>query len=127
KERFGDRLKVVWEVDEDLQFMIPALSLQPLVENAIEHGIMKQHRGGVIIIRISNQETKAEISVEDDGVGMAGDVLQHIHTSKRASESGVGLLNINLRLKRLYGDGLNISSTSRVGTIISFTVSKSEE
>jgi len=126
KERFGDRLEVVWEVDEDLQFMIPALSLQPLVENAITHGIMKQESSGKITIRIHNRDTSAEISVADDGVGITNDVLQHIRKRKQASESGVGLLNINLRLLRLYGKGLEVSSTPGVGTIISFTVSKSE-
>lgn len=126
KERFGDRLEVVWEVDEDLQFMIPALSLQPLVENAIKHGIMKQESGGKITIRIRNRDTSAEISVADNGVGIADETLQYIRKRKQASESGVGLLNVNLRLMRLYGKGLEVSSTPGVGTIISFTVSKSE-
>src|SRR5690625_2710025 len=78
KERFGDRLKVTWEVDEGLQLIIPALSIQPLIENAIEHGIMKKVDGGEIIIRIIAFETYVEISVEDNGVGIENDILQQI-------------------------------------------------
>jgi len=122
KERFGDRLKVTWEVDEGLQLMIPALSIQPLIENAIEHGIMKKVDGGEIIIRIIAFETYVEISVEDNGVGIENDILQQILEKKPASESGVGLLNINLRLQRLFGKGIQVRSTPGFGTSISFTV-----
>lgn len=122
KERFGDRLHVVWEIDDNVSVMIPALSIQPLVENAIEHGIMKQANGGEITIRVIDHGAYAEISVEDDGVGINDDVLQHILEETPASKSGVGLLNINLRLQRLYGEGLKVHSTPDIGTTISFTV-----
>lgn len=121
-ERFGDRLHVVWEIDDHVSVMIPALSIQPLVENAIEHGIMKQANGGKITIRVIDKETYAEISVEDDGVGIEDEILQHILEKRPASKSGVGLLNINLRLQRLYGKGLDVNSTPGIGTNISFTV-----
>lgn len=67
KVRFDERLEVVWELDDYEELKIPFLSIQPLVENAIKHGIMKRTRGGKIVIRISVYETHAEITVEDDG------------------------------------------------------------
>ena len=122
KERFGDRLKVTWNIEEDIQLKIPALSIQPLIENAINHGIMKRRDGGEIAIRITTYETYVKISVEDNGVGIEDDILQHILDKKPANESGVGLLNINLRLQRLYGKGLHINSTPGIGTKVTFTV-----
>lgn len=122
KERFGDRLQVSWKLDDDLEIMIPALSIQPLIENAIEHGIMKQAEGGKITIGVTTYESFAEISVKDNGVGMTDDLLEQIQAKKPASKSGVGLLNTNLRLKRLFDKGLQVNSTPGVGTTISFTV-----
>lgn len=122
KERFGERLNVTWEIDEALQLRIPSLSIQPLIENAIEHGIMKRTDGGEIIIRVIAHDSYAEISVVDDGVGIEDHVLQQILEGKPASKSGVGLLNTNIRLQRLFGKGLQINSTPGLGTTISFTV-----
>lgn len=122
KERFGERLTVVWDVDEDLTCMIPSLSIQPLVENAIEHGILKKSSGGTVSIRIKADENRVNISVEDDGVGVEEEVLQLIRSNRRASESGVGLLNTQLRLQRLIGEGLQINSQPGHGTVVSFSV-----
>src|SRR5690625_5861902 len=83
---------------------------------------MKQVDGGEIIIRIIAFETYVEISVEDNGVGIENDILQQILEKKPASESGVGLLNINLRLQRLFGKGIQVKSTARFGTSLSFTL-----
>lgn len=122
KERFGERLKITWEVDEDVQLTIPALTIQPLVENAIEHGIMKRMEGGEITIQVIAYETYVEVSVEDNGVGIEEHLLQQILEEKPAGESGVGLLNTNLRLKRLFGKGLQVSSALGLGTTVTFTV-----
>jgi sensor histidine kinase YesM len=122
QERFEDMLHVVWEIDECKQLKIPLLTIQPLVENAVRHGIMKRTRGGKIIIRISNYETYAEISVEDDGVGMDEGILQRVPERRSDTRSGVGLLNTDLRLKRHFGKGLRIKSKPGYGTSISFTV-----
>ncbi|MBP3039229.1 response regulator [Bacillaceae bacterium Marseille-Q3522] len=119
--RFGDRLKVSWEIDECKELKIPLLTIQPLVENAVRHGIMKQARGGTLLIRISNHETHAEISVEDDGVGMDELTLQQI-LKRTNTRSGVGLINTDLRLKRHFGKGLQIKSIPGNGTSISFNV-----
>lgn len=120
--RFGDRLQVTWKVNRDIQVMIPALTIQPLIENAVNHGILKQSEGGEVTICVKSYDTYVEVTVEDNGVGIKETVLQQILENKPASESGVGLLNINLRLQRLFGQGLQITSTYGVGTIISFKV-----
>src|SRR5699024_4185670 len=78
KVRFGERLQVVWKIDDYEELKIPFLTIQPLVENAIRHGIMKRIRGGKILIDVSVYETHIEISVEDDGVGMDEDQMQQL-------------------------------------------------
>ncbi|MFU1796020.1 ATP-binding protein [Paenibacillus azoreducens] len=123
KVRFEERLQVVWETDDDYkELKIPFLSIQPLVENAIRHGIMKRARGGKIIIRISVYETHAEITVEDDGIGMDEVQLRRILERKADRSSGVGLINTDQRLKRHFGTGLHIISTLGTGTKVYFVV-----
>lgn len=122
KERFRDRLSVNWEVDEDIHVMIPSLTIQPLVENAIRHGLMKSETGGQLTIRIFKRDAYVDISVEDDGVGMEKTFIKGVFKQTTNIESGIGLVNTNLRLKQRYGEGLDISSTPGRGTIVSFRV-----
>ncbi|WP_235941786.1 hybrid sensor histidine kinase/response regulator [Paenibacillus puerhi] len=122
QERFDDRLQVVWEIDECGDLKIPMLSIQPLVENSIRHGIMQRARGGKIVIRVSSYEGYAEIAVEDDGVGMDEDLLERAPERRLSTGSGVGLHNTDLRLKRHFGKGLQIRSKPGYGTTISFRV-----
>lgn len=122
KVRFEERLQVIWETDDRGDIKVPFLTIQPLVENAIRHGIMKRNRGGTILIRISVYETHAEITVEDDGDGIDEVQLQRILERKADSRSGVGLINTDLRLKRHFGTGLHITSTLGTGTKVTFHV-----
>ncbi|UED74915.1 ATP-binding protein [Brevibacillus sp. DP1.3A] len=122
KVRFEERLQVVWEIDDCEDVKIPFLTIQPLVENAIKHGVMNRIRGGEIKIRISVQETHAEITVEDDGIGMEEDQVQRLLERKADSSSGVGLINTDQRLKRHFGTGLLIESTLGTGTKVTFHV-----
>jgi sensor histidine kinase YesM len=124
KERFEDRLDIRWEVAENLTLQLPPLSIQPLVENAIRHGVLKRLRGGVIQIRITDLGDCAEIAVIDDGVGMNEETMRHLLDRKHPKKSGIGLLNTDRRLKQIYGKGLQIQSTPDLGTTVSFTVSK---
>ncbi|MFD0713385.1 ATP-binding protein [Paenibacillus sp. GCM10027626] len=124
KERFEERLQVKWELEPYHQIKLPLLTIQPLVENALRHGIMKRARGGTITIRVSNFEQYFEIAVEDDGVGIDEAALQRIMEGKTSEQSGVGLLNTDLRLKRHYGKGLQIQSSPGQGTKISFVIPK---
>ncbi|MFD0715650.1 ATP-binding protein [Paenibacillus sp. GCM10027626] len=122
KARFEERLQVIWEIDGCGDIKVPFLTIQPLVENAIRHGIMKRNRGGTILIRILVYETHAEITVEDDGDGIDEAQLQRILERKADSRSGVGLINTDQRLKRHFGTGLHITSTLGTGTKVTFHV-----
>lgn len=127
KERFAERLHVNWEVDDGLDIMIPSLTIQPLVENAIHHGLMKRMTGGELTIRITDCDTFVEISVEDDGVGIKENQLKELLEKTSTSQPGIGLLNTDLRLKRLFGKGLQITSTPNQGTTVSFVIDKEIE
>lgn len=122
KERFQDRLCVIWEIDKDLNVMLPALTIQPLVENAIHHGLMKRIEGGKLIVRIAKKGMYIEILVEDDGVGMEEAFVKERFEKEGNMQSGIGLVNTNLRLKRHYGQGLQIISAPEAGTTVSFRV-----
>lgn len=122
KVRFEERLQVVWEVDDCEELQVPFLSIQPLVENAIRHGIMKRTRGGEISIRISVHDTLTEITVQDNGVGMDEIQLQRVLERNADRSSGVGLINTHQRLKRHFGTGLHIKSTLGKGTKVTFYV-----
>jgi len=124
QERFGDRLEVVWEGDEDLPLQIPPLSIQPLVENAVRHGLLSRIKGGRLCIRIIPQSDRVTISVIDDGIGMTEAQIEDVLAWPRKSTegNGIGLSNTNQRLKQLYGQGLRIASKPGEGTTVSFDV-----
>lgn len=122
KVRFDERLQVVWEIDDCEELQVPFLSIQPLVENAIRHGIMKRTRGGELHIRISVRDTLTEITVQDNGIGMDEVQLQRVLERKADRSSGVGLINTDQRLKRHFGTGLHIKSTLGKGTRVTFYV-----
>src|SRR5690606_25331974 len=111
KERFEDRLHIKWEIDEVKDVMIPPLSIQTLVENAVNHGVLKRPAGGSITIRIRKVDGHMEIAVIDDGVGMDEEKIKQIFTFQHNRKKGIGLVNTEQRLKRLYGKGLRVYST----------------
>jgi len=124
QERYEDRLQVVWEIDDCGLLLIPPLTIQPLVENAIKHGLMKRMSGGSIRIRVSERERDVEISIEDDGAGMEAQIIQAILGGRMERAPGIGLTNTNQRLKRHLGKGLQITSAPGAGTRVSFVVNK---
>lgn len=124
KQRFGDRLQIIWEIDEDVDFNIPPFTIQPLVENALIHGILKLPSGGSICIRVLNKETHYEVSIIDDGVGMDEEKIKKILNGKDNPDIGIGIKNTNRRLHRVYGVGLQIKSVMNKGTTVTFHVPK---
>ncbi len=120
KARFGEKLKVEFEIDEVARVKIPPLSIQPLVENAIHHGIRKKGGGGTVRVSIKNTSKGVEISVIDDGAGIAPGKLEGIF--KTDNKGSVGLWNIDNRLKNLFGKGLVIQSEPGKGTQVTFMV-----
>ncbi|MBP1906498.1 signal transduction histidine kinase [Paenibacillus turicensis] len=113
--RFGQRLAVRYTIDEDAHILLPPLILQPIVENAVRHGIGQKPEGGTVDIIISKRDWGIEIIVEDDGVGMGEDKLKLLMMGK---PSGVGIYNVNRRLQMRYGRSLDIVSQPNKGTKI---------
>jgi two-component system sensor histidine kinase ChiS len=125
QERFEERLQVTWDMDENTKLMIPPLSIQPLVENAVQHGLMSRSKGGEVQIHIINRELFTEISIIDNGVGMDQETLNNILGQHPDQNRGIGLLNTHRRLKQLHGEGLSISSELGQGTTIVFRIPRS--
>lgn len=95
--RFGDRLNVEIQVPNDLmQARVPALLLQPIVENAVRHGFAQRVGKGTIRVAASRSNGRVQLMVEDDGPGMQGNV-------QTRTDAGVGLTNTKARLEQLYG------------------------
>lgn len=127
RARFGERLAVTLQIaPESLTAVIPFLSVQPLVENAVRHGLEPQERGGTIVITARDEGTQTEITVEDDGVGMDPAVVRELLTS-RGSEH-VGLRNVDRRVRQLYGDdhALDIETAPGSGTLVRLRVPRSQ-
>lgn len=102
---------------------MPPITLQPLIENAIKHGVRKLDKPGVITLRIIDNENFVEFIVSDNGVGMEKETIEKLFKVPNGNQS-IGIYNINKRLKSLYGKGLQVESTPGMGTSISFIVPK---
>ncbi len=121
KARFGTRLNVEYDIDENLNILIPPLILQPLVENAVRHGLMSNLQGGTVKITIKKMDGTASFIVEDNGSGISRAKLEEILASN-VETKGVGIWNINQRLKLLYGKGIQFESREGAGTRASFHI-----
>ncbi|HIW33213.1 MAG TPA: response regulator, partial [Candidatus Paenibacillus intestinavium] len=126
KERFEDRLQVVWEIDDHINISIPPLTIQPLVDNAVIHGLLMRNAGGEVRIRITDLGHSVEFCVSDNGIGIDADTLKHILDRQSTKRSGIGLLNTHRRLMQFYGSGLTIESSIGVGTSVTFTIAKQQ-
>ncbi|HZG73336.1 MAG TPA: ATP-binding protein, partial [Chondromyces sp.] len=125
KTRFGNRLMIEWELDADIDVLLPPLTIQPLVENAVKHGVLQNVEGGTILIQIKKQPHYIKVSVIDNGKGMKTEEISQLFKEKKSHErTSVGLRNVDRRLKQLYGKGLIIQSAPNHGTTVSFYVPK---
>ncbi|WP_262416483.1 MULTISPECIES: ATP-binding protein [Paenibacillus] len=122
KERFEDRLTIQWEVDPGIGLLLPPLSIQPLVENAVKHGILSKTKGGTVCIRINRHDGFTRIEVTDNGKGMEPEQVARLLSPTLKGTGGIGLSNTNRRLKQLYGQGLSILSKPNEGTTVSFVI-----
>jgi two-component system LytT family sensor kinase len=117
--RFGPHLRVVKEVGADtLDVIVPSMLLQPLIENSIKHGLARKVGGGRITIRTARRGDRTLIEVHDDGLGMTAERLE------QALDGGIGLSNVNERLRTIYGAGctLRLTSTTGHGTVVSVEI-----
>jgi two-component system LytT family sensor kinase len=119
--RFGLKIQLIKEIEISLDYPIPVLIIQPLVENAVRHGISKKQGGGIVTVRGMQILEGIAIEIEDDGVGIEGEKLALLLSEER-NDQGVGLLNIHHRLLRLYGRGLDIRSEVGHGTCVRLVI-----
>ncbi|MEK3725706.1 hybrid sensor histidine kinase/response regulator [Paenibacillus sp. FSL H8-0034] len=124
KERFEERLHIVWEVDKNLSLLIPPLSIQPLIENAVRHGALMRSQGGTVRLQIIEHAMHVEISIIDNGVGMDEKTRLQILDSSSNLRAGIGVRNTDRRLKQIYGKGLHIQSEPGQGTTVTFLANK---
>lgn len=118
--RFGDKLTVIYDIDEEVECRIPSLLIQPLVENAIVHGIQPCRGKGVVTISIVEQGNRVRIAVRDTGNGIDQAVIDRVEANEMPGNK-IGLLNVHHRVKLLYGEGLQIRRLEP-GTEIAFYV-----
>lgn len=122
KARFRDKLKIIRDIDETLyDYQVPVLTIQPLVENAIKHGILpKQGQGTVWIRAFLEEEEEIIFEIKDDGVGIPPEKMPKILKLGYGSGNGVGLSNVHERLKGLFGEeyGLRVASVQGEGTSV---------
>ncbi|ASJ55157.1 ECF transporter S component [Brevibacillus formosus] len=122
RARFGDKLHVEYDIEDGVErFTVPGLILQPLVENAVKHGLLPKREGGTVVIRARRKEKQiVELTVADNGVGMDVDPFEPALDEKSAGRqlSGIGLANVKSRLQSIYGEpyGIVIESKSGSGT-----------
>lgn len=127
--RYVDRLQIEYDVDVPVQaHSLPPLTLQPIVENAIKHGIKNVEKDAKIKISIHEQNETIQIAVADNGTGIPTEKVATLVKEITASRSGtgMGLYNVNRRLIMTYGEksGLDIQSNER-GTTVSFQIPRS--
>jgi len=122
--RFGANLRVAVDVDARSRLaLVPVLSIQPLVENAIAHGISPRNRGS-IRIHARFRNAGVEISIIDDGVGIAADIMDSVLDRGFGTGLGIGLNNVHQRLIGAFGprSGLQLASAKGSGTTVAFWV-----
>jgi two-component system LytT family sensor kinase len=108
--RFGPQLRVDKQINPaTLDVIVPSMLLQPLVENSIKHGLARKVGGGRITIKTMLREGHTVIEVHDDGLGMTGERLEG------ALHGGIGLSNVNERLRTIYGASYQLKLTSEPG------------
>ncbi|HZH63758.1 MAG TPA: histidine kinase [Flavisolibacter sp.] len=117
QERFSDRLEVIYSIDPlALDTSVPPFLLQPLVENALKHGIGKSVEGGIIQLSVKIMNDKINYEVLDTGAGLNG------YSPKDIFIKGIGLQNTRLRLLKLYNEEITICNNSPKGTKVLFSI-----
>lgn len=120
KARFGDKINLIYEID-DVNIKVPSLIIQPIVENAIIHGILPEKGAGTIKLSVKNCEDKSvKIIIEDTGIGISEEIIHKVY-SGNMPENKIGLYNVHLRLKLMYGEGINIERLEK-GTKMEFFI-----
>ncbi len=125
KARFGDRLRVVKDIAAgSYASLLPALILQPIVENAVKHGTSAKDDTCSILIKAQRVNGELELFVEDNGMGISPQDLKKIFVMGYGQGNGMGLSNVNERLKAIYGENFSVKIYSRPhkGTTVSLKI-----
>ncbi len=117
--RFGDRLNVEYNIEFE-DFVIPPLTIQPIAENAIKHGINQRVDGGTLKISSYEKEDNIFVVIEDNGVGF------DVNETKNDGRSHVGMNNIKNRLKEMLKAEVTVNSTINSGTVVTIRIPKEE-
>ncbi|RKX84893.1 MAG: sensor histidine kinase, partial [Spirochaetes bacterium] len=122
KARFGDKLKVNFKIPSSLNIYIPPFLLQPIVENAVKHGVMVKRGGGEILVEAKEDKKNIVITIQDDGIGMKSEQLKSLFIEN--NNDSIALININKRLITKYGSkyGLVVESKPEKGTIVTIHI-----
>ncbi len=115
--RFSNRLTVTYKLDDNLDFLLPPLILQPLVENSLLHGLVDKASNCRLDIHVHNKKDYYELSIIDNGVGMSEAQLQSLQTDT-STTSGIGLRNVIDRIKGIYHTDVQIISEVSSGTSV---------
>ncbi len=115
KMRLEDRLTVIYDIDESIDLQIPALSLQPLVENAVFHGVSKRKEGGMVEISVKREGQLIRIKIDDNGVGIPNDKLQKIAGGENLR---IGLKNPLKKFRLIKNASLRLYSEQGKGTTV---------
>lgn len=133
--RYGDLFDIEWDIDESiLSYTIIKICLQPIIENAVYHGIKQKNDKSLIKIKGLCDDNNIILIVSDDGIGIEKDALDELNktlseTSFTNEKSHIGLSNVNQRIKIIFGDsyGIHVESTVGVGTDVYVTIPKKEQ
>lgn len=120
--RFGDKLNIIYDTPVT-SFSLPALSVQPIVENAIKHGVTKKPEGGTVTVTTSENEYYYLIKVQDDGVGFD---VQNPDLSPSDTHAHIGVNNVRERLTNMVNAEFIIESQIDVGTCVTIKIPKKE-
>jgi two-component system sensor histidine kinase YesM len=124
--RFPGEIEVTYDIDEEtLEYPTLKLILQPIIENAIKHGLSESEKDSKLIIKVEQTDTDIIYTIKDNGVGfeLPTDLL---HRSSTDIKKGYGLQNVNDRIRLEYGEGygIDIQSESGVGTTVTIRIKK---
>lgn len=128
--RFADEFQVEWEIDPTLEnYLTPKLILQPVIENAIIHGLIPSDKRGTLTIRLTEDDGNIIFIIQDTGVGMSEEQINTLNallSSDDIPHEHIGLVNVNLRIKLLFGSkyGCKIIQSGSGGTIINIRIPK---
>lgn len=122
KARFGEKISVAYHIEPELLKMeVLSFCIQPLVENAIKHGLCKKDAGGTILISAEKDQGSVIIKVSDTGIGMGPEQLNQLKNITSSSE-GVGFSNVTRRIKSWRNAQLDIQSAEGEGTAVTITI-----